>query len=553
PESGAKLASGLLPACYHPVVARDRVDGDAASAPDPAGRGGEAECRFERPAGTTRAGRWRDPLEGYFHTDDLREDLRRRSVRAGLLTFVSIGGRFALVVGSTMILARLLTPRDFGLVAMVASVTGFVAIVRDFGLSTAAVQSERLDHPSASSLFWVNVFVALSLAILTALAAPLIARIFREPKLTAIGVAMGGLTFIEGLAAQHQALLRRRMRFGALTACEVGSLGAGVVAAVILAHQGARYWSLVLLRFVAASVQAALLWSLCRWRPSATFRFEEVRAFLGFGGRLTASRFVRYISRNADRFLVGRVLGAGVLGLYSKACGWLAAPFQLASWPVGRVAVPVLSRLQGEPARFRTYFRTGLAILASLGVPVIVFFFIDASEVILLLLGPQWTPAIPIFRLLAPVALAALFQMGFHWCFVSLGRADRQLRWELVSAAVTVAAFAVGLGWGAVGVAAAYSVASLLLLPPGVLYCFRGTPLRPVDLLHVFGRPAAGSLGAAGVLLLFKSGVRLESLPAAAVLHALLFGIGYAALWVLLPGGNRAAREYIRIGREFRG
>lgn len=486
----------------------------------------------------------------HFDTDDLKVDLRRRSVQGAALTVASLTTRFVLNVGSTVILARLLTPQDFGLIAMVASVTGLVTIFRDLGLATATVQSASLDHARVNTLFWLNVLFGLAMGGALVAAAPLLAWFFHEPKLTPVGAVLGGVMTIEGLAIQHQALLRRRMRFGALAVSEIGALAVGVGVAVVLAWQGVGYWSLVWMRVSAAAAGVVILWILCGWRPGGAPRIREARALITFGGQITVARFIRYASRNVDRLLIGRVLGPQVLGLYAKSSGWLVAPFQQLTWPVARVAVPVLSRLQDEPLRFRAYYRTGLSILAMSGVPVIGYLFVDASEVIRLALGAQWIDAIPIFRLLAPVALSAIFQIGFQWCYVSLGRVDRQLRWEMAAAAATLASFVVGLRWGAKGVAGAYSLASILLLPPGAAYCFRGTPVGARDLLGAFRRPAAAGLGAAAALYLVSRGVSVSNLPAAVALHALVFAAVYAALWLASPGGLAAAREVIRLGRE---
>jgi PST family polysaccharide transporter len=170
--------------------------------------------------------------------------------------------------------------------------------------------------------------------------------------------------------------------------------------------------------------------------------------------------------------------------------------------------------------------------------------------VIRLVLGDQWIGAIPIFRLLAPVALSALLQIGFQWCYVSLGRADRQLRWELVAAAVTLASFAVGLRWGAMGVAGAYSLASVLLLPPGAAYCFRRTPVGVGDLLSAFRRPVAAGLAGAAALYALSRSVSIAGRPVAVALHGLLFATVYVAVWLVSPGGLSAAREFVRLGRE---
>lgn len=462
-------------------------------------------------------------------------------------------GRFLLTVGSTMVLARILAPGDFGLIAMVVAVMMFLVILRDFGLPTATVQQEDITQAQVSTLFWLNVIFGVAIALITLLLAPLLARFYGEPALLRLTPLFGVVSLVDALSLQHRALLRRRMRFGVLAAVEIVSQLAGVAAAIGTAWRGGHFWSLIVLRLVTASVQTLLCWRFCDWRPDRRFRPDEVKGMLAFGGYLSGARFVRNIGRNLDRILIGRFTDARLLGLYAKAAGWLVAPFQQLSFPVARVAVPVLSRLQDDPARYRRYWRRGMLLMATLGMPVIGFLVLDARKVIYLLLGDQWGAAIPIFRILSPVALASLLQMGNFWAYVSLGRAARQLRWEIFAAAATAAAFLIGIRWGPAGVAAGYSIASTALLLPGAAYCFRGSPLRMGDLFGTIGRPVLSTLAGAGGLALLRGIDGYPDSPLSALWPDLpLFLLLCAAGWVALPGGKEVLAGLLGLLRELR-
>lgn len=488
----------------------------------------------------------------HFRTLDLQEDLVGRSVRGGTVAFAAQGVRFLINVGSTVVLARILTPLDFGVVAMVAAATGFLTIMRDLGLATATVQSEEIDQTQVSTLFWLNAIAGVALAIAISLASPAIAAFFKEPRLAPVAIVFGVLAFIESLGTQPSGLLRRRMRFSALAIAEVGSLLAGTITGVIMALRGMGYWSLVGMRVVTESTRVGCLWLFCDWRPDCTIAFHRVRSQLAFGGFITLSQFLRYVTRHVDRLLIGRVFGPESLGLYGRARGWLVSPDHLISVPMSRVAVPVLSRLRGESERFRAWFRAGLGILATLAIPAVAFLFADTRAVVLLILGDQWLAAIPIFRLLAPVSIAAIANIGFQWCYVSLGRAERQLRWELVVMIATVTAFLVGMRWGVGGVAAAWSFVSLILLVPGALYCFRGSPVEFSDLATAFAAPLAGAIPAAAAVRLFSDWRPIESIPTAVVIHAALFVGVYLMIWIGLPGGRDRARLFIGLARRLR-
>ncbi len=492
------------------------------------------------------------PGDSHFRTFDLQEDLIGRSVRGGTVTFIAHGLRFFLNIGSTVILARILTPLDFGVIAMVAAATGFLTILRDLGLGTVTVQSEVIDQTQVSTLFWLNMISGTALAVIISLASPAIAAFFNEPKLTPVGIAFGLLAIIGSLGTQHSGLLRRRMRFGALATVEVSSLAAGSITGVIMAILGMEYWSLVGMRVASESTRIGCLWLFCDWRPDRSFDFRGVRSKLAFGGFITLSQFLRYVTHHVDRLLIGRVFGPESLGLYGRARGWLVSPAHLISVPMSGVAIPVLSRLRGEPERFRSWFRAGQGILATLAVPAAAFLFADTRTVVLLILGDQWIAAIPIFRLLAPVSIVAIARIGFHWCYISLGRADRQLRWELVMMIATIIAFLTGMRWGVNGVAAAWSVVSLLLAVPGALYCFRGSPVEFSDLATAFAAPLAGAIPGAIAVRLFSAWRPIESTPIAIAIHATLFLSVYLVIWIGLPGGRERARLFIGLARRVR-
>jgi PST family polysaccharide transporter len=221
--------------------------------------------------------------------------------------------------------------------------------------------------------------------------------------------------------------------------------------------------------------------------------------------------------------------------------------------PVTSVALPALSRLQHDPERYRRYYRTGLLLITSLGMPAIAFLLVDAEAVILTVLGDQWQEAIALFRALGAAAFLGTFNVATGWVYLSLGHTGRQLRWQILGTTVTVAGFAVGLRWGALGVALAYSLTTLALRWPALAYCYRGTPVGFRDLGLALGRPAGASLGAAALLALARP--LAASWPGGAgglLLDLLLYGLVYPGLWLLLPGGLEAARRLLRLLGELR-
>ncbi|MBN2492748.1 MAG: oligosaccharide flippase family protein, partial [Planctomycetes bacterium] len=371
---------------------------------------------------------------------------------------------------------------------------------------------------------------------------------YNEPAMVAVTVILASTILAGGLAVQHQALLRRGMRFPPLAGLEVASLFLGAAAAVAAAAAGARYWSLVVLQVVMAFVNLAGVWLLCPWRPGRPVRRSGVRPMLVFGGYLSGKGLLQYASRSLDKMLVGRSCGADALGIYSKAWQLLLLPVQQLSEPLTGVAAAALSRLQHDPPRYRAFLHAGVQVLVFFGMPLVVFLFVAAEELVLVVLGPVWTGVVPVYRVLAPAALMSTFDVATGWVYVSWGHTGRQFRWVAFSSVVQAVAFLIGISWGTLGVAAAFSIAVVLLRLPGVAYCFQGTPLRFLPFLRVIGRTAAAAIGA-GALLYLARLVLVPEAPLAGrlALDAVTFAGVYPAVWLVLPGGRRVLGDMMTL------
>ena len=489
-----------------------------------------------------------------FAVGHLHQGLERRSVRGGAVTLASQATRFVLGTGSTVVLARLLTPADFGLIAMVAPITGFIGLFKDLGLSMATVQRESVTHDQVSTLFWVNVALSLALMAVTMAIAPAVGAFYGDPRATLVTVALAALFLFGGLTAQQQALIQRQMQFGRLATVEIVSLAAGVAAGIAAAWQGFGYWALVVLQATSAAITMMMVWLISGWRPGRPRRGAGIRSMIRFGGGLTGFNVVNYLARNLDNVLIGRFIGAGALGLYSRAYGLLLLPIRLIRSPISAVAVPSLSRLQGDAPRYRRYVRKALALITFLSMPLVGFSAVAAEHIILLVLGEQWVGAVTVFRVLAFAALVQSFNVVTGWVYTSLGQTVRWFRWGLFSSTVIAASFVVGLPWGIEGVAVAYTAAVYLLFYPSLWFCFRRAPVSPGDIAAVVWRPLVATAVSAGVLLLLAPDV-LTRAPLAATLagELALFGVTYAVAWIIIPGGPDYLRELARTARRAMG
>lgn len=478
--------------------------------------------------------------DDFFKTDHLQNDLKGRSVRGGAITLVSQGGRFFLQVLSTTVLARLLSPEDYGLVGMTTVVTGFIQIFKDIGLSEATIQSSEINHKQVSTLFWVNVVVGIGLACLTILISPAVARFYGEPKLAKIMLVLSLSFVFRGLGAQHEALLKRQMRFFTLAMITLLAMTISVSLAVTVGILGGGYWALVVMLIGESTITAVAAWLACGWWPGWPSKVSGVGKMLRFGGNVTGFNTVNYFSRNFDNILIGRVWGAAALGLYAKSYQLLLLPISQINFPMTSVAMPVLSRLQDEPERYKRYYFKGIGVITAVGMPIIGFLFASADQMILLVLGAKWTEAIPIFRLLAPAAMAGTFNVAGGWAYRSLGRADRQLRAGLMTSAMYVLVFAVSIRWGVTALAAAYGIASPLIFAFSILYCYAGNFLEPIDFVKAVYRQLLAALTASVIVW------RLSYLLAAnfglfqtIALEMLIFTAIYFGVWLIMPNGRR--------------
>jgi O-antigen/teichoic acid export membrane protein len=463
--------------------------------------------------------------------------------------------KFVLQIGSTVVLARLLTPQDYGLIGMATTITVFVAMFKDMGLSTATIQKAEINHGQISTLFWVNVVFSSATMLLTAAIAPVVAWFYGEPRLTWIILVSASGFIFGGLTVQHQALLNRQMRFTALATIDIASMLIGIATAIVLAWYGAGYWALVFMQLATGIATTVGVWVMCAWRPGLPVRHSGVRSMLAFGGNLTGFSVINYFARNLDNVLIGRYWGVQQLGVYAKAYQLLLLPIQQINAPISSVALPTLSRIQNQPEQYCAYYRKAVLSIAALGMPLVAFLFVAADKLILALLGEQWVDAILIFRVLAPAAFVGTFNMATGWVYMSLGQPHRQFRWGILTSTMTVLGFAIGIHWGAVGVAAAFSIVfcCLTMGPLSIIYCFRYSPLKISDLMGALWRPALASvtagalLFAASYLFTFKGNSLIGLL-----IDFSIYVLFYILLWSVLPNGRQLMREILGLAKAFR-
>ncbi len=484
-----------------------------------------------------------DP-ERFLATSHLHGALKERSIRGGTVILFSQAAKFFVSTAGTVVLARLLAPSDFGLVGMVAALTGVIATLGDLGLSSATIQRKDLTHDQVSTLFWINAGIGTAMTCVVAACGPVIASFYREPRLVGITLVSSLSFLLGGLASQHYALLTRQMRFTAMALVQSGSALLAMIVAVALALRGFGYWSLVVSGVLQAAGLALFSWISIGWKPGLPRKGCGVRSLLAFGGHLTGYNLLTYVTRNTDNVLIGRFLGAAPLGIYSKAYGILMLPVQQINAPVNGVLLPALSRLQDQPEAYRRYFLRAIEIVALIGMPIVIFAFADAQLVVLTLLGAKWMGAVRIFRLLAPAAAVGTISMAPVWIFTSLGKAERQSRWAVISSPVILGGFIVGLHWGVAGVAASFSITYSLTFLLFLVDATRRSPIHLRDvalsLAPALTASAAGAAAIVGLGAIPVTGWLAHlSHPARLGVDCLLFTLAFLPVSQLFPAGRK--------------
>ena len=450
------------------------------------------------------------------------KDLKARAIRGGFAKVCAQGANFVLRIGSLVVLARLLDPKDFGLVGMVTAFTGVLNLFRDFGLSSATVQRVEVSEEQISTLFWINSLVGVILWLLLASVSPLVANFYREPRLLWVTIVLATGFFFNAVGVQHSAMLQRQMRFTALATIDIISLLASIAVGIGMALYGFKYWSLVVMTIVAPLVTSISLWLATGWIPGVPRRGVGVHSMMRFGGTITLNGLVVYVAYNLEKVLLGRFWGAETVGIYGRAYQLINIPTDNLNSAVGEVAFSVLARVQKDAARLRSYFLKGYSLVLALTVPATIACALFGDDLITVLLGPKWKAAVPIFRLLSPTILMFAMMNPFSWLLFSMGWVNRSLKIALVIAPLTISAYLIGLPYGPKGVAFAYSTAMCIWLVPHVLWCIRGTNISFGDILGVVKRPVISVLVAAAVAF----GVQFQFGQALQPLFRLVIGCG---------------------------
>jgi PST family polysaccharide transporter len=394
-----------------------------------------------------------------------------------------LGRQFILfIVG--VILARLLSPNEFGLIAQILVITGFAVLFSELGFGAALIQKQDFEQEQVSSVFWVNIIAGVALTIIFILVAPYIAQFYNEPLLTPLTMFISITFAIGSLSIIQSTILTKELNFRKLAYVEIpASIVSGVVA-IILAYNGFGVWSLAVQTVLFSLFNTIILWIVSSWRPSFTLSFKSIKELLGFSTNLLGTQSLNYWVRNIDNLLIGRYLGPNSLGVYSRAYSLMLFPLTNISNVIARVMFPSFSIIQEDKERVKNIFLKITRSIALITFPLMLGLIVTAAPFVITVFGSQWIEMIPVLQVLCIVGLTQSIITLIGNIYLSQGKADQQFRVGLVLRTNLILGIVIGLQWGVVGVAIGYSIASLINIYPNLYFAGRLINLKFIELVQ---------------------------------------------------------------------
>jgi O-antigen/teichoic acid export membrane protein len=458
--------------------------------------------------------------------------LQRRVARGLTWTVIHTWGGQALSLVVFVILARLLSPADFGLVALAAVFVALAQLIVDQGLGDALVQRREVTRSHIDTAFWVAMATGALLTVAAYLLAAPIGAAVNQPELVPVLQVLSVTFVLSALTSIPIALLTRQLAFRLLAIRAILAIVVGGVVGIALALGGAGVWALVGQQVAAAVLSVLMLWAVTDWRPRFHASRAEFGELFGFGIRVVGSDILGFISRNADNFLIGVFLGTIPLGIYAVGYRILDTSQRLLVNVARKITFPAFSRLQHDPGRMRLAYLRAMRAASVLILPGYVGLALVAPELVRTLFGTRWSEAGPVAAILfvgGPVLGLQAFSGSLLY---AAGRPDVVLRFRVITTIANVLGFAAAVSLGIAAVAVAFTARGYLLLPLLLVWTRRATGVTAGDHARALRGTAITTAVMAAVILLLKLAIGDRLAPAA--LLAIEVAVGGLTVMVTL-------------------
>lgn len=402
-----------------------------------------------------------------------QSDLKNKVVSGSAWTLFANISSQAISFLVTVVLARLLAPEDFGVVAISAVFIGVITLFQDVGMGAALIQRKDIDEDYLSTSFSVSLLAGALLAALVAVISPLVAAFYKETVLRDILLVSSLGFLLSPFTSIHTSILSRRLEFKKVALITLGTQAVSGSISVGLALSGYGLWSMVLGKIFSQPILIPVVWHVVKWRPRPRIIRKCFTDLFGFSSHLLGFNLLNFFARNLDNLIIGKYLGAQQLGYYSVAYNLMLKPLQLISWSVGKVLFPVFSSIQDDPEQTRAVYLKIIRSISLVTFPMMTGLFMVAEEFILSVYGETWRPAILPLKLLCAVGAIQSIGTTAGVIFNSQGRSDLTLKVGAVSATAIVVGFIIGLNWGLIGLITAYIAVSVPVFFLGQFYANR--------------------------------------------------------------------------------
>ena len=401
--------------------------------------------------------------------------------------WTAFGKIFAQIVrfSVSIVLARLLAPQDFGLMAMALVVTCFIDLFKDMGTVASIIQKSDVDDDLLSSLFYLNLLFGVFCGSVLALFAGPLSRFYGDPRLVDILRVLGATFFITSASLVKKALMERNMMFDKIAKVELASVFIHGVSAIVFAYFGWGVWSLVLGALAASLASTILYWLSIPWHPILHFKWSDITPVLYFSMNLSGAQTLAYVMTNIDKLIVGRYLGASALGYYDLARRLLSIPGSTVSDVLNRVLFPGFSKIKDDNIQLKEKYLRACGAISIITFPVLCGLWVMAKPVILVVFGSKWEPVVPLIQVLTPVAIMLSLAVSTGpMIFLTKGRTDLLFKWHIVVGIISTLGYVAGLRWGINGVAIGYLISQIILTYPIFSIPFRLIDMKFIEMLH---------------------------------------------------------------------
>jgi len=486
-------------------------------------------------------------MRNYFGENKPSEDFSGRSLRGGVVSLAARAVNALVQVASVIVLARLLSPEDYGLVGMVSAIIGIVPLLIDLGTRDAVIQQPHITQGEVSTLFWMTFALGGVFAGLVAASGPLIAGFYGEPRLVVVAAVSSLSLFGMSLSYQHQALMRRAMMYRDLAMIDIIGNVVATGIAIAMAFRGWAYWSLVIRPVIVSVVTTFCVWWKCRWLPGRPAFTKGVKEMLKFGLHWIGFSGIDFAGKFGDRIAIGYASGALGLGYYQKACLAYDNCLDLMTTPLHTVAAVGLSKLRDNLEELWRSWSKALSTLAFFAMPAFGILAVTSRDVVVLALGQKWAPASILLSVLALRGIPHVIDRTVGWLHTAAGRADRFMRWGLISTIAQLVALFAGLPFGTMGVACSYVVCTYILFLPAIAYSGAPFGIGVKKVLQVIGPQMIGALAATALGFLLRNTVFAET---PMVLRTIYLVASYSVVYLLIVVGLFGVRTPLQVGRS---